>query len=116
MITTDHQDGLVAITVFGELTLADFNEFEDLIRYKLKFDGPVSLFIDLSQMATFTLDVAWEEVRFSYEHMHDFKRIAVVTASPMVSWGAWLSQAFVDADLQVFEDAAQARVWLDEVR
>jgi hypothetical protein len=29
-----------------------------------------------------------------------------------VTWSAWLSQAFVDADLQVFRDEQEARAWL----
>lgn len=112
MINTDHQDSLVSVTVFGEFTLADYREFEDLVRYKLKFEGPVSLLFDLREMAGFTLDVAWEELRFTHEHPHDFQRIAVLTSSQWVAWVAWLSQIFVDADVRVFEDEATAKNWL----
>lgn len=114
MINTDHQNGLVLVTVFGEFTLADFKEFEELILFKLKFEGPVSLFIDLRQMADFTVDVAWEEIRFSRQHAHDFRRIVVLTDSQWVSWSAWFSQVFVDADLRVFADESEARAWLAE--
>ena len=113
MITTDHQDRLLSVTVFGEFTLADFKEFEELLRYKIKFEGPVNLFFDLRQMADFTLDVAWEEIKFSRLHSHDFNRIAVLTESQWVSWSAWLSQAFVEADLRVFSDQGEARAWLE---
>ncbi len=114
MINTDHQENLVCVTVFGEFTLADYREFEDLVRYKLKFEGPVCLLFDLREMASFTLDVAWEELRFSREHPHDFQRIAVLTSSQWVSWVAWLSQIFVDADVRVFEEETTARSWLQE--
>ncbi|MBV2235107.1 MAG: STAS/SEC14 domain-containing protein [Sterolibacterium sp.] len=115
MINTDHRGSLVSVAVFGEFTLADYREFEELVRYKLKFEGPVSLFFDLRQMASFTLDVAWEEIRFSRQHAHDFRRIAVLTGSQWVSWTAWLSQLFVDADVRVFEEEREARAWLDEL-
>lgn len=116
MINTDHTGNCVSVAVFGEFTLADYREFEELVHYKLKFEGPVNLFFDLREMASFTLDVAWEEIRFSRQHAHDFRRIAVLTGSQWVAWTAWLSQLFVDADVRVFENAAEARAWLAELQ
>lgn len=113
MIVTDHQPGRVSVTVYGEFSLADYREFEEVINYKVKFEGPVDLYFDLRQMADFTLDVAWEEIKFSRQHAHDFNRIAVVTDSQWVTWSAWLSQVFVDADVEVFSDADEARSWLE---
>jgi len=112
MITTDQQGNLVSVTVFGEFTLADFKEFEDAALSNIRSGGPLSLFFDLRQMADFTVDVAWEEIKFSRQHPHDFKRIAVLTESQWIAWSAWLSQAFVDADLRVFNAEAEARDWL----
>lgn len=113
MITMDHQRNLLSVAVLGEFALADFKEFEDLVRAKAPAAGPLNLFFDLRQMADFTLDVAWEEIRFSRQHPHDFGRVAVLTDSQWVTWSAWLSQAFVDADIVVFADEVEARAWLD---
>lgn len=112
MVVIDHQPSRVNISVFGEFTLADYKEFEEVVNYKVKFEGPVDLCFDLSQMADFTLDVAWEEIKFSRAHADDFKRVAVVTESQWVAWSAWLSQAFVSADVEVFSDAGEAQAWL----
>lgn len=112
MIVTDHQGSLVSVVVYGEFSLADYKEFEDLVNYKVRFTGPVNLLFDLRQMADFTLDMAWEEIKFSRAHPHDFGRIAVLTESQWVAWSAWLSQIYVDADLRVFSDDADARAWL----
>jgi hypothetical protein len=112
MIVTDHKDKLVTVTVYGEFALADYKEFEELVNYKVKFEGPVNLLFDLRQMADFTLDMAWEEIKFSRAHSHDFGKIAVLTDSQWVTWSAWLSQIFVDADLQVFAQEQEARDWL----
>lgn len=116
MINTDHKDSIVSVSVFGEFTLADYREFEELVLYKLKFEGPVSLFFDLREMAGFTVDVAWEEIQFSLQHAHDFRRIAVLTSSQWIAWTAWLSQAFVDADVRVFDEEGEARAWLEEIQ
>jgi len=114
MITTDHQGKLLLVSVFGEFTLADFREFEVLELDTVRNKGPLRLLFDLRQMADFTLDLAWEEIKFSRRHPHDFERIAVLTDSQWVTWSAWLSQNFVDADLRVFADEAEARAWLKE--
>lgn len=114
MITIQHQDQQVDLAVFGEFTLADFKEFEEIVLYKVRFLGPVNLFVDLRQMADFTVDVAWEEIRFSREHDGDFARIAVLTDNQWVAWSAWLSQLFTSADVRVFDDEAAARDWLVE--
>ena len=68
MITIDHTNSLVSVTVLGEFTLADFKEFEELVLSKVKFDGPVDLLFDLREMADFTVDMAWEEIKFSRQH------------------------------------------------
>jgi hypothetical protein len=115
MITTQHKSHLVEFAVFGEFTLADFKEFEELVLFEIKFAGQVDLLVDLRDMADFTLDVVWEEIRFSQQHAGDFRRIAVITESQWVAWSAWLEQLFVNADVTVFESEPDARTWLAEV-
>ncbi len=99
MIVIDQKPQRVSVSVFGEFTLADYKEFEEVVNYKVKFEGPVDLYFDLSQMADLTIDVAWE--------------VAVVTDSQWVTWSAWLSQTFVSADVEVFDNADEANSWLD---
>lgn len=113
MIVIQHQSNRVAVNVYGEFTLADFKEFEDMVNYKVKFEGPVDLLFDLREMADFTLDVAWEDIAFARAHANDFNRIAVVTKSQWVAWSAWLSQMFVSAEMRVFDEATDAEAWLD---
>ena len=114
MIVIQHQDQLVEFAVLGEFTLADFKEFEELVLYKIKFSGPVNLFVDLREMLGLTIDVALEEMRFSRAHVNDFARIAVLTDSQWASWSVWLSQLFVNAEVRVFAEEDAARIWLAE--
>ena len=113
MIVIQHQPQRVLVNVYGEFTLADYKEFEDMVNYKVKFGGAIDLYFDLREMIDFTLDVAWEDIVFARAHAHDFKRIAVVTDSQWVGWSAWLSQIFVRAEMRVFDDEIEARSWLD---
>ncbi len=113
MIVVEHFPKRVEVHVYGEFSLADYKEFEDMINYKVKFEGPVDLLFNLREMASATLDVAWEDLVFARAHAQDFERIAVITRSQWVTWSAWLSQIFVRAEMRVFEDEADARAWLD---
>lgn len=113
MITIDHQDTLISVAVLGEFTLSDFKEFEELVIFTSKFSGPVRLFMNLTEMASFTLDMAWEEVKFSREHPNDFERIGIVTESEWVAWSAWLQRLFVSAEMMVSHDAEEVRSWIN---
>lgn len=113
MITIEDKPNLVNIAVMGEFTLADFKQFEEHALYKLKSGGKVDLIFDLRGMLDYTPDVAWEEIKFfSRQHNHDFNRIAVVTDNQWLTWQAWLSRLFVDADIRVFGDYNAAQAWV----
>ena len=114
MITTEQTEDQLAVTVLGEFTLGDFQEFEDLVLEKVSRGGTASLLLDLREMVDFTVDMAWEEIKFSRQHAADFRRIAVLTESQWVTWSAWLEQLFLKSEVQVFNDAQEARDWLAE--
>ncbi len=111
MIAIEQQGNTVVATVLGEFALADFQEFEALVSGA---KTPLNLLFDLGNMADFTLDVAWEEIKFTRAHGHDFGKIAVLTGSQWVTWSAWLTRAIGDVDLEVFDDRAEAEAWLAE--
>lgn len=114
MITIEQTPTLLNIAVMGEFTLADFKQFEESALYKLKSPGTVNLLFDLRDMVGYTVDVAWAEIKFfSREHPHDFSRIAVVTDDQWLTWQAWLSRLFVDADIRAFADYQQAKAWIE---
>jgi hypothetical protein len=114
MIVIQHQPQRVEVNVYGEFTLADYKEFEDMVNFKVRFEGPVDLLFDLREMADFTVDVAWEDIVFARAHPRDFNRIAVLTNSQWVAWSAWLPKIFVTAAMRIFDDEAEARSWLSE--
>ena len=113
MITIEDKENLVNIAVMGEFTLADFQQFEQHALYKLKGGSGVDLVFDLRGMLSYTPDVAWKEIKFfSREHNHDFGKIAVVTDDQWLTWQAWLSRLFVDADIRAFADYRAAEDWI----
>jgi len=75
MITIEQSKNLVNIAVLGEFNIADFKTFEEQTLYKLKSPGELNLLFDLRAMVRYTLDVAWEEVKFfRREHNHGLQQ------------------------------------------
>lgn len=113
MITIEQSDKLVNVAVLGEFTLADFKQLEQHVLYRIQFAGRVNLLLDLRDMVSYTVDVAWEEIRFSREHASEFGRVAVVTDDQWVTWSAWLTRLFTAAEIQVFDDYETATAWAE---
>jgi hypothetical protein len=113
MIAITTRNNLISASVLGEFTLSDYRDFEQHVEYSIEFVGGVNLLLDLRDMVRYTLDVVWEEIRFSREHRYDFRKIAVVTADEWMVWVSWLNRLFVDAELRVFDDPGMAMEWLE---
>ena len=115
MITIEQSENVVNIAVMGEFTLNDFKTFEQQVLYKLKSPGELDLLLDLRGMVRYTLDVVWEDIKFfRREHNHDFTKIAIVTDDQWLTWTAWLSRLFVDADIRVFTEYPEASDWVKD--
>ena len=112
MIVIEEQNDLLKVHVYGELTLAAYRELEKAVTGGLQSAPQVRLLMDLAKMAGFTVDVAWEDVKFTRAHAHDFRRVAVVTDSQWLTWIGWLSTAFTDADVETFGNPTDAEAWL----
>jgi hypothetical protein len=113
MISIQAEDKLMVAGVFGELTLADYQRFEREVVAQLQRQGRLNLLVDLRDMLGYTVDVVWEDIKFTRDHSHDVGRIALLSTAEWAAWSAWLSQLFVAAEIRVFDDEAAARAWLD---
>jgi sulfite exporter TauE/SafE len=112
MIVIEEQGDLLKATVYSELALADFREFEAAVNNELKRAPKIKLLLNLGKMSGYTLDVIWEDLKFTRAHAHDFRRIAVVTPNVWITWLGWLPSAFTDAEIRNFGNLADAEAWL----
>jgi hypothetical protein len=113
MIAIEETDNLINIAVFGEFTLSDYQEFEDQVIAKSRSLRKMNVLFDWRDMLSYTIDVAWEDIRFIREHGNDFNRVAIVTKDQWQAWSAWVSNLFVTADIRVFSSYADAKNWVE---
>lgn len=112
MIKLDTNGNQIAVTVMGQFTLDDYREFEQAVVYGVQFQGAVNVLFDLRDMLSYSVDVAWEELKFSREHKNDFDRIAILTGDQWVAWSMWVNRLFMSADIRLFDDLEMAQAWL----
>ncbi len=113
MITTDVLPDRVELRAYGTVTVADCQAFEQASDYRVLFNRPIDLLLDLRGMESCSLDAAVREWKYARAHRHDFRHVAVIADTPLLSWGAWLSQLFMDAEVAVFSGERAARRWLE---
>ena len=77
------------MAVIGEFTLTDYHEFEQQVLYQSHLMARQILYL-IGGYADYTVDVAWEEIKFMREHGSEFNRVAVVTDDEWQAWGAWV--------------------------
>ena len=112
MISLDVNQNLIAVTVMGQFTLADYREFEEAVARGIEVEGKVNLLFDLRDMLSYSVDVAWEELKFSREHKNDFGRIAILTGDEWVAWSMWVNRMFMSADIRLFDELDAAQAWV----
>ena len=115
MITIQHEGSLTVAGVFGTFEIEDFQRLESEVDRQLQAHGRIDLLVDLTGMLNYTLDTAIEDIRFTREHARDVGRIAVLSTHDAVIWSALLARLFVKAEIQVFDNEAVARAWMDEL-
>ena len=114
MIKLDVNNNQIAVSVMGQFTLEDYREFEQAVCYGIQFQGKVNVLFDLRDMLSYSVDVAWEELKFSREHKNDFGRIAILTGDQWVSWSMWINRLFMSADIRLFDELDAAQAWVAE--
>lgn len=112
MIKLDVNNNQIAVSVMGQFTLEDYREFEQAVSYGIQFQGTVNVLFDLRDMLSYSVDVAWEELKFSREHKNDFGRIAILTGDQWIAWSMWINRLFMSADIRQFDELDAAQAWV----
>lgn len=112
MIKLDVKDNQISVTVMGQFTLDDYREFEQAVCYGIQFQGTVNVLFDLRDMLSYSVDVAWEELKFSREHKNDFDRVAILTGDQWVAWSMWINRLFMSAEIRLFDELELAQAWV----
>jgi hypothetical protein len=64
-------------------------------------------------MTGYSLDVAFKEWHYLRTHRADFRKLALLTDDQLLTWVAWFTQFFTNADIRIFDSEDEAKRWLE---
>lgn len=112
MISIREQHYGLNVALYNEFSLEDFRAFEQAVLDCLHRVHRPDILLDLSMLKDFTIDMAWEQLRFMSSHENDFGRIAIVVDDIWIRLAAHISGLLTRQHPKYFEDAAAAQSWL----
>ena len=112
MISIREQSYGLNVAFYNEFTLEDFRELEQAILQAVGRVHRPDLLLDLSMLKDFTIDMAWEQLKFVNAHDKDFGRIAVVVDDIWIKFATHISDLLTRTHPKYFDTAAEAQAWL----
>lgn len=112
MISIRQQSYGLNVALFNEFTLEDFKLLEQSVLETLANQDKPDLLLDLSLMKDFTIDMAWEQVRFTRQHIGEFGLLAIVVNDWWIELGTRLSNLLSLQHAKYFKTAEEAQKWL----
>ena len=105
---------LVALRVAGKLTKEDMISIAPPLGEKIRENGKVDLFCDMTNFHGWSPGGFWAELKFDAKHAKDFRRVAVITTKPLYRFMASMLRPFTPAEIRCFEQGKKtdALTWI----
>lgn len=110
----DRDSGIVELTVDGHVSKAEFAEVAGKLEAIIAEKGKVRLLEVVKSFSGIDPTAIWDDIKFSFSHLNDFSRVAIVTDKTWIEWWAKAARPFVKGDVEIFalDDVDRARGWL----
>ena len=110
-INTNH---VIAFKASGTLTDADYQEFLPKLEEMIKSEGPLAVYVDMTDFEGWEAKAAWDDFKFGLHHTFDFTRMAVVGDKKWLNGMMKIASIFFKGQVRVFASNAsqQAMDWL----
>jgi len=111
----DGRDGnIVGFKVTGRFTGGQMKAFADRLDAVVAEFGPVRLLVELEDFRGIEPDVLWQKAKFTFAHLRDIERMAVVGDRAWEAWWVKIAGALSPTETRYFDetDIDAARAWL----
>ncbi len=109
-------DQVLGVRAEGRVTAEDYKEILwPALNQCLEESDEIDLLFHLGEDFTkFTTTALWDDARLGFYHLHEFRRVAVVTDVAWLASMVTAANKIVDAQLRVFanSEVKAAREWL----
>ncbi len=107
---------LIKMKAVGTLNHSDYELIVPMLENALKrIDDPkISLLLDATQFNGWSLEAAWDDLKFGLKHNRDFEKIALVGSKTWQEYSIKIANMFSLGSMEYFEDIDSAMAWLSE--
>ncbi|PRY10355.1 SpoIIAA-like protein [Pontibacter ummariensis] len=110
------QGDLLAVRVSGELTNADFDQYREKIRDRMKATGSARLYYEMADLHWVKPGAAMENALLDIVHGREYGRVAMVGNKAWHEWAAKLVSPVKKKGVRYFEveEREEAMRWVQE--
>lgn len=110
----DVESGIVELTINGTISKTEFDDVATKLQAIIKERGKVRLLEEIKGFSGIEPSAIWDDIRFSFNHLNDFSRVAVVTDKSWIEWWTKAVSPFISVEVELFEpsEIEAARDWL----
>jgi len=102
---------ILAFKAIGKLTDADYKQFLPILEEMIRKTGRVSMYIEMQDFEGWETRAIWDDLRFDFQHSHDFKRIAIITDKPLIQAAIGFVNLFSHIKIRFFDNNASEAAW-----
>ncbi len=108
----DGRDGdIVGFKVTGRFTGGQMKAFANRLEAVVAEFGPVRLLVELEDFRGIELDVLWQKAKFTFAHLRDIERMAVVGDRLWEEWWVKMAGALLRAETSYFDETDIDAAW-----
>lgn len=107
---------IAEIMIDGKVTRENFDAVIPKIEALIEKHGTIRFLEEIRSFGGFELSMLWDDMKFSFNHLKDFERVAIVTDKNWIKNWSKIGIIFMKAEMKLFdlEDINDARIWLME--
>jgi hypothetical protein len=112
---TEHDNAqAVEIVLSGKVSTAEFDKVASKLEAFIKRHGRVRVLEVVNDFEGMDTAALWHDIKFSFGHLQDFNRIAVVASPEIHNLWSNLVSPFIDCEVEHFapDEIEEARDWL----
>jgi hypothetical protein len=106
---------IVAVTLSGKLTAADYQHFGGEIDRLIGQHGKLRVLCTMHDFHGWTAGALWEDIKFDFKHFAHLEKLALVGETKWEHGMAVFCKPFTTAKIRYFDHtkADEARAWLE---
>jgi len=106
-----NENRVLKITASEQLTLDDYEQMLPELEKMFSRHDDLRFYIDLNNVSGIEMGALWEDIKFDYEHRHQFGKIAIVGDKKWQQWATTISAPFFDSKIKFFDKQQSNEAW-----